>query len=189
MTWSNTTKPRKSKENGTSGDVSGYRPIRGELREWFKDLDLKSAFGFTSSMKQAVRSKNDRGRTYHSMDATSGSRQLRYCLNRINTKVHGKKFRKHGKFVSIIPVFERRPRWHFHALMWIPDGWKFGDYSEFALECWGKTEFAHKEYKIVRNVDAGWMGYITKFRNTNDDIDFANLEIPKREARPNLGTS
>ena len=41
----------------------------------------------------------------------------------------------------------------------------------------------NKEYKVVRNIDAGWTGYITKFRNASDDIDFANLELPTGEAQ------
>lgn len=183
MNRNNISKPGKAQENGTSGHVTGYAPIRGDLREWFKDLELNRAFGLTFSLKQAVRTKNEKGRAYHRLDSTSGSRQIRYWLNRINTKVHGKKFRKYGKFVSIIPVFERQPRWHFHAMMWTPKAWHTGDYINCALECWSKTEFSHKEYKIVRSVDAGWTGYITKFRDANDDIDFANLELPTGEAQ------
>ena len=155
-----------------------YRHLRSDIRDWFKYLNLDGSFALSLSMKQAVQNRNENGILYHRIDQTSGSRQVRFLLNRINTKVHGKKFRKYGKFVSVIPVFERHPRWHFHSLMWTPDGWKTGDYINLVLDCWSKTDFAHREKKVVRNIDAGWTGYITKFRSVEDDIDFANLELP-----------
>lgn len=156
-----------------------YKHLKSDIRDWFKYLNLDGSFALSLSMKQAVKTRNKSGSFYHRIDQTSCSRQVRYCLNRINTKVNGKKFRKHGKFVYIIPVFERQPRWHIHSIMWTPDGWKTVDYINLVMDCWSKTDFAHRENKIVRKIDAGWTGYITKFRSVEDDIDFANLELPK----------
>jgi len=108
---------------------------------------------------------------------------VRHFMNRLNYKVYGKRFQRHGKKLSILPVFEgnRNVRLHVHLSLEQPESLSFDKYSKLIHESWGKTNFGHRNIDIQPQYD-GWIGYLLKHKSKSDgvlsSIDWENYHPP-----------
>lgn len=119
------------------------------------------------SMKQQI----DRQK----LDKIYSSRNLGHFLNRLNKDLFGNSFRRFGKKVEVVPIFETSisGRLHYHLAMKNPKP----DYPMlFGLKIrqhWLKTPWGYNEIDINHNINNGWIDYITKTKG-DDYIDWAN---------------
>ena len=76
-------------------------------------------------------------------------------------------------------VKEDRP--HAHGIMVMPDKYSYNWHLVSIInDCWRQTRYGwdevevQNEYEILENtkseIDSGWIGYMTKFENTEDFV-------------------
>jgi hypothetical protein len=126
-------------------------------------------WGITLTMKQVV----DRQR----LDEMTGSQNFRHFINVLTKKVYGNTGKRFGKRIEVIPVIERSTagRFHYHIAMKIPDEIDVDRFECLVKDSWTKTRFGYRETHIDREIDSGWIDYITKQKNWND-IDWTNYK-------------
>ena len=127
--------------------------------------NLSNWFGVTLTLKQRIDGRR--------LDEISSSQNLRYFLNILNKKVFGNQTKRFGKRVETIPVLEKSKmdRYHYHLCMRKPDPLSLIKFEHSIRECWLKTRWGYNEIHIHRQIDNGWVDYITK----SDDIDWNNF--------------
>ena len=78
--------------------------------------------------------------------------------------------------MRVFPVLEHSAlhRLHYHAYIEVGGGrdWQA---EEAIRDCWGRTHYGDKQIHIHSSVDAGWGGYITKFKTAWDEVDWENV--------------
>jgi len=98
------------------------------------------------------------------LDEVGASKNLRHFLNRLNSEVLGKKFKRFGTRLNVVPVLERSHagRLHYHLVLENP----FPDdplRSDTLIEQeWTKTRFGYRETHIDHQIDQGWVRYIIR---------------------------
>jgi hypothetical protein len=150
-------------------------PQTTEIRRWFRQYDLESCLGVSLTMKQFAEGVK--------LDDIRASKNLRHFLNFLNTEVYGKRFKRFGKKLNVIPALERSSsgRLHYHLVLQKPQSRhpemaQEADKAFLALiqSCWKRTPFGYEQIHIHDRVDHGWTDYISKTANTGDGIDWQN---------------
>ncbi len=150
-------------------------PQRTEIQRWFRQYDLESCLGVSLTLKQFAEGVK--------LDDIRASKNLRHFLNFLNTEVYGKRFKRFGKKLNVIPSLERSSsgRLHYHLVLQQPQSRhpemaQEADKAFLALiqSCWERTPFGYEQIHIHDRVDHGWTDYISKTANAGDGIDWQN---------------
>ena len=98
-------------------------------------------------------------------------------------KIYKNSFRRHGKRLKVVPVVEggwsSNSRFHIHLVMEYPDTKIISnsDFNFLLLRCWYKTFYRYDHPHIHTKTDLGWVGYMTKFYEKDDFVDWVNVTI------------
>ena len=138
---------------------------RKSIREWFYLENHKHWFGVTLTLKQMVNGVR--------LDEIISSQNLRHFLNILNKSTFGNRFKRFGKTIDSVPVLEKSKtdRFHFHMCLRKPDEEEGLRFEHRIRDCWLKTRWGYNEIYVNREIDNGWIDYITK----SDDIDWNNV--------------
>lgn len=111
-------------------------------------------------------------------DATY-SKNFRLFLNLLNTKIFGRRYYKKHHGLGVIPVLERgHTGFHYHAILEFPSKYNMSDYRHMIENSWSRTPYGGKFTRITNSTDVhGWVGYMTKFRNMQDSVDYRNMNV------------
>ena len=147
---------------------SNSRDQRDAVRHYLADYELSNCFGVSLTLKQ-----NTSG-VY--LDDIRASQNLRHFLNLLNSEVYGKRFRRFGKKLNVIPSLERSlsHRLHYHLILQNPYPENPTTFSRLVEALWSKTQFGYVQSHIDQQIDQGWTHYITKFKTASDGIDWEN---------------
>lgn len=146
------------------------RRLRQSVNEYLNQDNLDGWLGVTFTMKQRVNGKQ--------LDEIACSRNFRHFLNLFNKKVYGNASVRYGKKVEVIPVLEKSlsGRLHYHTLIKNPLPEKVFQVEMMMKDIWQKTEWGYREVDVIRKIDNGWIGYITKHFG-NETVDWENLNV------------
>ena len=140
------------------------------VREYLYIEDTHLWFGVSLTLKQRLQNEH--------LDELRCSQNLRHFLNVFNKRVLGNSFYRYGKRVEVISVLERskNDRLHYHLALKNP----FPDNPEktehLITEIWIQSHWGYEEIHIDRNIDNGWIDYITKDFG-DDSIDWVNCHL------------
>lgn len=150
-------------------------PQRTEIQRYFRQYDLDGCLGVSLTLKQFALGVK--------LDEIRASKNLRHFLNLLNSEVFGKRFRRFGKRLNVIPSLERSSsgRLHYHLVLQKPvsrypemaqDADK--EFLELIDNCWKRTDFGYEHTHIHHQIDSGWTDYISKTAHAGDGIDWQN---------------
>lgn len=142
--------------------------LKDAIREHLSTLNLDDCVGVSLTLRQ--------GHYGIVLDEIRAVQNVRHFLNRLNSAVYGKRFKRFGMKLNIVPVIERSPsgRFHYHLILQNPfrsDSARFCDLIETE---WAKTHFGFLQTHVDEQIDHGWTDYITKFKSASDGVDWEN---------------
>jgi hypothetical protein len=145
-------------------DASAKDAVRRQLFA----LNLDGCVGLSLTFRQ--------GRDGIALDEIRAAQNVRHFLNRLNSSVYGKRFKRFGIKLNVVPVLERSTagRIHYHLILQNPfrsDSARFCDLIETE---WAKTHFGFLQTHVDQQIDHGWTNYITKFKTASDGVDWEN---------------
>ena len=145
-----------------------YKELNGRLKDYVVDFDVNNTFGVTLTLKQGLKNQK--------LDEISCSQNLRHFLNVLNQKVFGNRVKRFNKRLRVLPILEmsKGNRLHYHLTLENPYPKDPNRFSDLIEVVWNKTKFGHRHIHIHKNVNWEWNDYITKFNNSNDQIDWMN---------------
>ena len=112
------------------------------------------------------------------LDDIKAQRNFRYFMSFLNRKCFGNAWRRFNRRVEVVPILERKNRrYHYHTVFKVPDGKDKQEFLGAVIECWRKTRFGYISHYAHHVIDRGWVGYITKFRSSEDQVDWNNLHL------------
>lgn len=135
------------------------------IREWLYLENYKHWFGVTLTLKQMVDGVR--------LDEITSSQNLRHFLNLLNKSTFGNRFYRFGKKIESVPVLEKSKteRFHFHMCLKNPGQEDNFGFEHHIRDSWLKTRWGYNEIHVHREIDNGWIDYITK----SDNIDWNNV--------------
>lgn len=138
------------------------------INDFLKKCPIDNAVAVTLTMKQTG--------VWGNIDPMVASRNFRDFMNFLNKAVYKNAFTRYNKRLNVISVNEVRNRSHYHCVIEKPDRSYMSNHDFYVLleACWKKTFYGYNENRIATNIDHGWINYITKFKDTNDSIDWEN---------------
>jgi hypothetical protein len=142
---------------------------RDAVHRYLAELPLRDSLAITLTLRQ--------GDSLGQLDEVGASKNLRHFLNRLNSAVFGKRFKRFGRRLNVVPVLERSlaGRLHYHLILENP----FPENplrSEVLIEQeWIQTRFGYREIHIDHHIDEGWVSYITKSKTASDGVDWENF--------------
>jgi hypothetical protein len=141
--------------------------IQQTLRDVLYKPSWEGWWAITLTMKQGV----DRQR----LDEMTGSQNFRHFMNVLTKKVFGNTGVRFGRRIEVIPVIERSSagRLHYHIAIKVPESVEIDRFEALVEESWKRTRFGYRELKIERELDDGWIDYMTKPKNWNE-VDWQN---------------
>ena len=145
-----------------------YKELNGRLKDYVIDFDVNNTFGVTLTLRQGIKNQK--------LDEISCSQNLRHFLNVLNQKVFGNRVKRFNKRLRVLPILEisKGNRLHYHLTLENPFPKDPNRFSDLIEVVWNKTKFGHRHIHIHKNVNWEWNDYITKFKNSNDQIDWMN---------------
>ena len=155
--------------------IQKKRAKRETQRYLSESLNACNTLAITLTQKQIV----DRQR----IDDITSSQNFQHFMNRLNTAVYGKRFRRFNKRLKVFAVRENSAdvRHHLHLMLERPPDICVDDFRCLIFTCWSKTRFGHFNIKVDEAYDlSGWTGYILKRKtksNWYDAIDWENCYL------------
>ena len=145
-----------------------YKELSGRLKDYVIDFDVNNTFGVTLTLRQGIKNQK--------LDEISCSQNLKHFLNVLNQKVFGNRVKRFNKRLRVLPILEmsKGNRLHYHLTLENPYPKDPNRFSDLIEVVWNKTKFGHRHIHIHKNVNWEWNDYITKFKNSNDQIDWMN---------------
>jgi hypothetical protein len=143
--------------------------IKNSVKDYAQKLNIQGCIGVTFTMKQ----EGAKGK----LNKLSASQNLRHFMNVLNRKVYKQQFKRFNKRLKVLPVIENsyNERLHFHTLMGVPENIKLNDYIQLIKETWAKTDYGYRQIDVKPFINSGWTEYITKFKSSDDDVDWENF--------------
>lgn len=143
--------------------------LRNEIKSFINNTSTVGKLAISLTLKQ--KSNGER------LDAINMSQNFRHFMNILNSKVYGKKFKRFGKQIQVVPVIEMSQdnRFHYHLIMEVPEVTTKLWLGEEVKTAWKKTKFGYREIDIQEITDDGWTDYITKFKTKEDQVDWVNV--------------
>lgn len=146
--------------------------LRDEITGFLKSeiSSYADLVGVDLTLKQGTREER--------LDDIKAVQNFRHFMNILNRKVYGNSATRFGQRIAVIPVLERKNhRYHYHTVLRKPTKLEQTEFINLIVESWGKTRFGYREFFPHMQIDAGWVGYITKLKSQSDEIDWVNLHL------------
>ncbi len=149
----------------------------------FSDLSRwKAPYAVTLTMKQGVVAADGARSVLIRLDRNIASKNYRHFLNLLSRAALGKGASRSGRRLQSISVIEggQNKRLHCHSVIDCPDERLIEDFPSMITRAWRKTDWGQSEIDVQPGADAGWIDYISKFRdkdNLPDAIDWVNCHI------------
>ena len=142
---------------------------RDAVRQYLAGFELRNCFGVSLTLKQI-----DDG---VQLDEIRASKNLLHFLNRLNTEIYGKRFRRFGKKLKVFPSLERSSsnRLHYHLVLENPYPSNPDTFIRLIEVCWSQTKFGYQQVHVHQQIDHGWSDYITKSQSASDGVDWLNV--------------
>ncbi len=162
--------------------VGNRNLIRNEFRQWV-DIDRwRAPYAITLTLKQAIWFEGESGKIRRSITNEDASQNFRHFMNRLNRSAFGKAAQRFGKGLAVVPILEgtQDKRLHYHALVECPDHLNCC-FQSLIVRHWLATDWGYHQIDCQHRADAGWLNYITKFRDKSDfvsSIHLMNLRLP-----------
>ena len=98
-------------------------------------------------------------------------------MNVLNCSVYGNGYKRYQKRLGVVPVLENSAnnRLHYHLVLECPKVISEDDFKKLIENCWKKTKFGYGEIDVQNIYSGGWIDYITKFRSSEDQVDWVNF--------------
>jgi len=144
---------------------------RNELREWLNNYSWINPFAITLTLKQRFNGIP--------LDKYIAQNQVRNFLNRISTKIFGNNYKRRKQNLNRIATAETAGRLHYHLFLDLPN-YKLPDTETLIKQNWNPRiiDFAYNKHKVEEITSpTGWIKYITKFKNENDELDLTNTYL------------
>ena len=140
---------------------------REAVQGYLHALSLENCFGVSLTMKQ--------GDSGTHLDEIMASQNFRHFMNRLNSSVYGKRFKRFGQRLNVVPVLERSStnRLHYHLILQNPYPKDPATFTRLIESEWAKTRFGYVQSHIDEQIDHGWTDYITK--SAGDGTDWGNF--------------
>ena len=152
----------------TDSSSSRNARVRDAVRQLLSALNLDDCLGVSLTLKQ--------GRDGIRLDEIRAIQNLRHFLNRLNSSVYGKRFKRFDKRLNVVPVQERSStgRIHYHLILQNPFPSDPAVFQRLIETEWAKTHFGFIQTHVDEQIDHGWSNYITKFKTASDGVDWEN---------------
>lgn len=139
------------------------------FREFTNPSRFVNPIAVTLTLKQGIKV----GSSFERITQDRAIQNYRHFSNLLNTEVYGKRFKRHGVRVQMVPVLEggNGTRLHFHCVIDRPDEISYNRFSRMIETSWKRTDWGYNEIDIQPSCDEGWTKYISKFRGKTDYID------------------
>ncbi len=156
--------------------------LKDSFIEWYLKSPIENPVCLNLHLKKGIEIKTDTGCSIKPISDTDITMNIRHFMNRMNQKVYGKKFRKEGRRLSIIPIIEGTQwiRNHTHMVIQRPDELDLRSFEILVEDCWEKTMWGYSFNDITEMQSIGYLEYILKprtKRNIFDSIDWDNLYL------------
>jgi ABC-type uncharacterized transport system substrate-binding protein len=151
---------------------------RYELRKWLMNYQWINPFAVTLTFKQKLNGI--------SLDKYIAQKQVKNFITRLSTKIFGNNYKRRKQKLNRIATAETDHRLHYHLFIDLPN-YKQTQAEDLIKQTWNPKviDFAYNQQKIEEITSQnGWLKYITKFKNTNDELDLTNtyLDPSKRQS-------
>lgn len=145
-----------------------FGQLKDAVQGYFHALSLENCIGVSLTLKQSIGGVH--------LDEIRASQNLRHFLNRLNSSVYGKRFKRFGQKLNVVPVLERSSthRLHYHLILQNPYPETPALFTKLIETEWAKTRFGYVQSHVDEQIDHGWTDYITKFKTASDGIDWEN---------------
>ena len=142
--------------------------LQEAVRQHLSDFASEGCFGVTLTMKQYENGCK--------LDAEGAPRWIRLLLNRLNTQVYGKSFRRFGKRLRVVSAYEYSAtgRLHYHLALENPFPESPDTFERLIRANWAMCPYAYQQVHVHQKIDSGWINYITKSRSAGDSVDWLN---------------
>ena len=143
--------------------------IKNSIRSYVKSFNIRGCLGITLTMKQ----EGSKGKLDHFI----ASQNFRHFMNVLNRKIYKQQFKRFNKRLNVLPVIENSDnnRIHFHTILSVPENINLNEYIQLIKETWINTSYGYREIDVKPFINSGWTEYITKFKSSNDDVDWENF--------------
>lgn len=141
---------------------------RNELRQWLQNYEWLNPFAVTLTFKQRFNGI--------ALDKYIASKQVKNFLSRISNKIFGNNYKRRKQNLNRIATAETAGRLHYHLFLDLPD-YKLSSAKELIKQNWNPKviDYAYNQQKVEEITSSdGWLKYITKFNNDNDELDMTN---------------
>lgn len=134
------------------------KQLRKEIRNYFNEMGIPNPYAATINMKTS--------------DVITARKHIGFFRNRYERGIG-----RRNKSYFFIPVLEYEPHLHYHIILSRPEKLEHDEYVDIFKTAIGKTKQIQNDYNVIKPVTElkRWTGYITKFKNANDEIDWLNL--------------
>ena len=143
--------------------------LKKSIQDYLNKADLENTLAVTLTMKQKVETEW--------LDLYNSKKNFRHFMNRMNERVYGNAFKRFQKRIGVIPVieFSQNNRLHYHLIMECPERVSEVLLPHMVGSCWGMTKFGHHQVDIQKTYSSKWIDYITKFKSSDDQVDWDNF--------------
>lgn len=157
--------------------------------EFLGNRDWGQSIAATLNMKQGIKVAGDNGDFYIPLTEERINQNLRHFFNLLNQECFGPNWRRKGKRLNVLSVWERGARDHIHLRIRLPfapptppttfdelknDSSEILVFRRLILACWENTDFGHGKNHISIFCDDRWNDYLTK-RKTKGDYGLSFL--------------
>lgn len=144
---------------------------KNELRDWLANYQWFNPFAVTLTMKQRFKGI--------ALDKYIAQNQIKNFLSRISTKIFGNNYKRRKQNLNRIATAETEGRLHYHLFIDLPN-YKQNEAVNLVKQNWNPKliDYAYKQHRVEAiTTNDGWLKYITKFKNDNDELDISNTYL------------
>ena len=162
------------------------RELVEPTKEFLSNRDWGRSIAVTLNMKHGIESTEGNDGLYVPLTEERINQNLRHFSNLLNRECFGPNWRRKGKRLTVLSVWEKATRHHIHLRIGVPfaspttfdelknDGFEMRRFKCLILACWGNTDFGYRKNRISIFCDDGWNDYLTK-RKTKGDYGLSFL--------------
>ena len=142
---------------------------RDELEHLINSVPFENPTAVTLTLKKRAGSR--------AADTIIASENLQLFRIRLETRVLGRRAKRHGKRLLLIAVLEMSAdhRLHYHCIVDRPDYCSLERFNAIIRDQWPKTDFGYHQVDVQGQPDKGWTDYMLKQRQKGSLLDSIEL--------------
>ena len=154
--------------------------IQKVFQEWVDVEDWANPFAVTLTFKRKIKSYIGSKEVDVYLDEDIASQNVRHFSNILNYKIFGNAAKRFGQKTYVVPIVEKTAtkKLHYHLAIDCPRDELVDEFPDMIREAWLSTQWGDVQMDVKSQINPGWIGYITKFRDkysVADAIDWNNL--------------